>query len=126
MISNNRDSEMCTESFGAELNNPRSTKKQIGRAGFDMLLDDCAAITGTACMIFWKELMEVYLEAKIILIERDKDKWVASMKVLVFRILKPIMRYILNYTDPSREWESLRSWHELGKVLVCFSTLIRW
>lgn len=101
ILENAKDSDMWQEALDAKFNNPTGTKKQYGRAEFDMLLGDTAAVTDTPCMIFWKELIEAYPEAKVVLVERDEEKWLASTKVLIDGTMNPILCYVLRYTDPS-------------------------
>ena len=40
---------------------------------FDKLLSECGAVTDTPCVCFWKELLEAYPDAKVVLVERDED-----------------------------------------------------
>ena len=59
-------------------------------------------MTDAPAVCFWTELIDVYLDAKIVLVERDEDKWFESCFVLLDGILDPLSRYALRYTDPFR------------------------
>jgi len=49
------------------------------RADWDQLLGHCQAITDQPCVMFYKELLEVYPDAKVILTMRDSaDQWARS------------------------------------------------
>ena len=57
--------------------------KVYGREEFDEGLGDYAAVTDTPCCFLWKELMEAYPEAKVILVERNLESWFKSFKTSV-------------------------------------------
>lgn len=58
-------------------------KGRTKRSDWDELLGHCAATTDMPCATFWRELREAYPEAKIILVERDEDKWFKSFSEAV-------------------------------------------
>ena len=70
------------------------------RQHFDKLLGHCGAVTDTPSVTFWAELLNAYPDAKVVLIERDEDKWHASYSLLIEGILNPVARYVLRSTDP--------------------------
>lgn len=103
IFANCRDSDMWLEALDAKYNNDATgTKKQFGRAEFDKLLGDSAAVADVPCIMFWRELVEAYLEARVVLVHRDEEKWLESIRVAVVGILNPVGRYILRFTDPGR------------------------
>lgn len=67
---------------------------------FDMVLGECGAVNDAPCISFWKELIDTYPDAKVILVERDEEKWLASIRVLVEGLCGFMPRYVLIYTDP--------------------------
>ena len=53
--------------------------KPYGKPEWDALLGHCQAATDTPCVIFYKELLLAYPDAKVILTERDDaDQWFRS------------------------------------------------
>lgn len=74
--------------------------KKYGKEDFDRLLGHVSATRDAPSILFWEELMEYYPSAKIILVDRDVEKWFASISVLLEGILNPFGRYVLQYTDP--------------------------
>lgn len=45
---------------------------------FDGMLGHCGAVTDAPCILFARELVEMYPEAKVVLWERDEEKWLKS------------------------------------------------
>lgn len=73
---------------------------KFGKEDFDQLLGHVSATTDAPSVLFWEELMEYYPDAKIILVERDIEKWFDSISILLEGVLNPFGRYVLQYTDP--------------------------
>lgn len=71
------------------------------RAYFDRLLGHCGAITDTPAVLFWEELLDAYPSAKVIVVERDVEKWLPSIAVLLDGVLNPVARYVFRFTDPT-------------------------
>ncbi|KAF2161926.1 hypothetical protein M409DRAFT_69449 [Zasmidium cellare ATCC 36951] len=94
---NCRDGEMWKDAISAKF---KGVGQKYGKEEFDQLLGHVSATTDAPSILFWEELMEYYPSAKIILVERDVEKWVASISVLLEGILNPFSRYVLQYTDP--------------------------
>lgn len=94
---NVQDADMWNEALAAKY---KGVGKEYGRAEFDQLLGHCSAVTDSPPCVFWKELIEAYPEAKVILIVRDEEKWLASFKGLVMGVMNPLGRRVLRYTDP--------------------------
>jgi hypothetical protein len=90
------------------------------RRHFNSLLGHCAAVTDVPSITMWRELIEAYPEAKVVLVERDEDKWFRSFETLVEGILNPLGRYILRFTDPL--WFGRISNLGAGWVQVMFGT----
>lgn len=58
------------------------------RHKFDQLLGHCMAVTDVPCVIFWRELMDAYPEAIVVLTVRDsKEAWHASFMRTVMSLL---------------------------------------
>lgn len=54
--------------------------KPFTRKDWDQLLGHCQSVADTPCIMFWKELIEAYPEAKIIITKRDNpEQWHRSM-----------------------------------------------
>ena len=60
---------------------------QYKRREFDKILTQYSALTDAPCVLFSDELLEAYPDAKIILTNRDPDKWLVSMEASYYRIL---------------------------------------
>jgi hypothetical protein len=52
------------------------------------LLDGYRAAVDWPASFFWRELLEVYPDAKVLLSVRDPDKWYTSMSNTIFELLK--------------------------------------
>lgn len=75
--------------------------KPYGRAEFDALLGNCAAVTDMPCAAFWEELMAAYPEAKIILVERDIEDWYESFEAtVVTELFSRVSTVIIDYVEP--------------------------
>ncbi|KAI9054587.1 hypothetical protein LZ554_001740 [Drepanopeziza brunnea f. sp. 'monogermtubi'] len=69
------------------------------RADWDRLLGNCQAVCDWPAVVFAKELIEAYPEAKVVLTNRDVDSWHAStMRTVYWRATDPELRY-LSYVD---------------------------
>lgn len=70
---NPRDAEMWTEAFNAKC---YGKGKEFEKADWDQLLGHCMAITDTPAVLFYRELLAAYPDAKVILTERDDaEQW---------------------------------------------------
>ena len=47
---------------------------------FKEMYENVDACTDTPSYLFWEQILEAFPEAKVILIERDEDKWVKSLE----------------------------------------------
>lgn len=72
--------------------------KPFTREDWDKLLGHCQAVTDTPCVVFYKELLETYPEAKVIVTTRDSvDQWHYSM---VNTIMPFIMGFVKAPANP--------------------------
>jgi hypothetical protein len=73
---NPRDAEMWIEALNAKF---KGIGEPYGKDQWDALLGHCQAITDSPCVMFYKELLAAYPDAKVILTERDNaDQWFRS------------------------------------------------
>jgi hypothetical protein len=71
------------------------------RSEWDELLGHCAAVTDMPCAMFWRELHDAYLDAKVILVERDEDKWYRSfVNAVVDVTFSPAARFNTYIVEP--------------------------
>ncbi|KAJ6554554.1 P-loop containing nucleoside triphosphate hydrolase protein [Mycena capillaripes] len=61
--------------------------KPYGRAEWDQLLGHCVAVTDMPHILFAKELISAYPEAKVVLTTRDVDSWWRSFKDTIGGVL---------------------------------------
>ncbi|KAI9714605.1 MAG: hypothetical protein M1828_001142 [Chrysothrix sp. TS-e1954] len=54
----------------------------LSKGHFDALLGHCGAVTDSPCVHFHAELISQYPDSKIVLVERDPEKWIASLNTL--------------------------------------------
>jgi hypothetical protein len=112
---------MWIEGLRAKLNPPSSSSaadtnlKPFGRKEFDNLLGEYEMTSDAPCIAFSEELIRVYPEAKVIIVERDMEAWYTSFhdSVIVatfnrasnaIRGLDPGMRTV---RDMNRYWMRL-------------------
>jgi hypothetical protein len=75
------DTSLWLEALNAKF---KGIGKKYGRPEWDALLGTCQAVTDTPCVIFYKELLLGYPDAKVILTERDDaDQWFRSSMATV-------------------------------------------
>ncbi|CAJ2505018.1 Uu.00g124120.m01.CDS01 [Anthostomella pinea] len=67
---------------------------------FDQLLGHCGAVTDAPAVCFRRELTEAYPEAKVVLVERDEDRWYKSFEGVLEGVLDPFLVCVLRFTDP--------------------------
>jgi len=66
--------------------------KPYGKEQFDALLGHCQAVTDNPCVIFYKELLAAYPDAKVILTERDNvDQWHRSSLTTLIHYAKQMI-----------------------------------
>ncbi|KAK4561647.1 hypothetical protein LTR86_004326 [Recurvomyces mirabilis] len=100
LIQNEPDAVMWIEALEAKF---KSKGKPFSRAEWDQLLGHCQAITDTPCIILYKELLEAYPNAKVILSVRDSaDQWFDSM-------MNTLIPWSEAFTvEPAALWQRLR------------------
>ena len=108
LFANSRDADMWSEALDAKFR-PETGKKPLRKREFDQLLGHCSAVCDIPCIMFWRELVEAYPDAKVVLIEREEAKWLKSIRVVFEGVLNPAGRYVLRFADPSRT----------GRILGC-------
>lgn len=75
IFGNPRDNEMWMEALEAKFD---GKGKPYGREEFDKLLGHCQGVSDIPAILFAKELIEAYPEAKVILTHRNFDTWYKS------------------------------------------------
>jgi len=71
-------------------------------------------VTDVPAACFWRELLEAYPEAKVVLVEREEEAWLRSCGALLDGALDPFGLYVLRFTDPF--W--------FGRIITCASLYI--
>ncbi|TKA71390.1 hypothetical protein B0A55_04016 [Friedmanniomyces simplex] len=82
MAENPPDLAMWAEAIEAKFN-PASGKQPFGRSEFDNLLGYWGACTDQPSVLFVEELVKAYPEAKVVLCERDVNRWFKSYTTTV-------------------------------------------
>lgn len=81
-------------------NLPSYNGRPFRRADWDELWGHCECITDIGS-IFGPQLVEAYPDAKVILVERDVEKWYESIEKGVFSALwGPIPEFFVSYVEP--------------------------
>ena len=96
---NVKDSDLWLEGFATKFQGKGIVKDW--RKFFDALLGHCGAVTDAPCVHFWQELVDAYPDAKVVLVERDVEKWLPSIGILIEGVLNPVSRDVLRCTDPA-------------------------
>lgn len=96
ILSNIQDSQPWLEAMNAKLHNNTNFDY---KAHLNRLLADAGAITDQPCILFWRELVQIYPEAKVVHVERDEDSWYRSLLPLLETNYTLTAR-ILRWTDP--------------------------
>jgi hypothetical protein len=58
---------------------------------FDKLLGHCGGVTDIPCILFSKELIEYYSDAKVVLVERNIDSWFKSWSTFLDSAMGPAL-----------------------------------
>ena len=72
---------------------------QFTRDDWDDLLGKYHAVTDAPAICFAEELIKAYPEAKVVLVERDVERWYKSFSVLIQEMYNPIVG-VLRILDP--------------------------
>lgn len=95
---------MWNDAFDAKYDPIGTQKKPFTREDWDQLLGHCMATTDTPTVIFYRELLEAYPEAKVILTVRDTPEgWVKSWQ-------STIGQYALAVRPPATLWGKFVKW----------------
>lgn len=96
VLANVQDADIWAPILRAKLREP---EKLIPREELDQVLGHCGAVTDTPCAVLWRDLVAAYPEAKVVLVERDEERWLKSISTLLEGFLNPLV-YVLMYTEP--------------------------
>ena len=72
---------------------------QFTRDDWDDLLGNYQAVTDSPAICFAEELITAYPEAKVVLVERDIERWYQSFEVMIREMYNPIVS-VLRILDP--------------------------
>ncbi|KAI0475544.1 hypothetical protein GGR56DRAFT_675665 [Xylariaceae sp. FL0804] len=98
--------------------NAKKNGKNISRAEWDQLLGACQAVVDAPGGYFAVELAEAYPEAKVVILNRDPEKWYVSISNTVQRVIR--LRASVEYL----EW-LLRPWTPVqGSAIIRLGNLI--
>ncbi|KAK6981489.1 P-loop containing nucleoside triphosphate hydrolase protein [Favolaschia claudopus] len=100
--------EMWTEAINAKF---YGKGKLYGRAEWDQLLGDYMAVTDMPHILFAKELIEAYPEAKVILTTRNVDSWWKSYHDTIGSALNSLIRDITVRFDTTNARKAREFWH---------------
>lgn len=79
---------------------PTYTGVSFTRADWDEVFGSSEAVTDVASL-FGEQLVKVYPDAKVVLVQRDFDKWWASMEEsVVSNFWGPVPDFIIGYVEP--------------------------
>lgn len=98
-VSRTRDLAMWADAAEAKFTpTKRPDLAPFGRAEWDNLLGEYRATTDSPGCFFAVELMDAYPDAKVVLVERDLDKWFASFSSTIMVVQWPNLglRTLLN------------------------------
>lgn len=95
MAENPPDITMWAEALESKFDAKKRNPMALDRKDFDMLLGHVGACTDQPAAIFAKELVAAYPEAKVVLVERDVDKWYESFsKTVIVGTNTPIVPFV--------------------------------
>lgn len=98
-VSRTRDLAMWADAAEAKFTpSKRPDLQPFGRKEWDQLLGEFRATTDSPGCFFSVELMEAYPDAKVVLVERDLDKWFTSFSATIMTVQWPGfgLRCVLN------------------------------
>ncbi|KAF2461469.1 P-loop containing nucleoside triphosphate hydrolase protein [Lineolata rhizophorae] len=76
-------------------------RKPLTREEWDQVLGHAMAVTDFPAAVFWKELIEMYPEAKVVLTNRDRDAWWKSFNATIGASIKKMRSSWLATIDPT-------------------------
>lgn len=74
-LNNPPDNDLWLRASAAKYPDQRRQESAFDKKDWDQLLGHCQAVTGSPAVIFAKELIEAYPEAKVVLTNRNVDSW---------------------------------------------------
>lgn len=81
--------------------NTRPGADPFKRVDWDELLGSCGAVTDMPCAFFWRELCAAYPDAKVVLVQRDEDKWAKSFQdAVVTNMFSPSGKFARLVLEP--------------------------
>jgi hypothetical protein len=84
------------------------------KGDFDKILGDYDSVSDLPCALFADEFLEFYPDAKVILTERDPDKWIKSMQKTLYLVHSWSSWDLVKHWDPAltKLWRGcdLRDW----------------
>ncbi|KAF2210676.1 hypothetical protein CERZMDRAFT_85984 [Cercospora zeae-maydis SCOH1-5] len=120
---NPRDAEMWNDALDAKFDPTNTHKKPFTREDWDQLLGHCMATTDTPTVIFYRELLEAYPDAKVILTVRDSPEvWAKSYQ-------NTIGQYVLAVRPPETILGRFVKWAFAPKDELregCFRRVVQW
>lgn len=120
IFGNPRDMEMWQEALEAKFD---GKGKLYGREEFDKLLGHCQGVSDIPAILFSRELVEAYPEAKVILTHRNFETWykscsesldVALAHPINFGVMQPLVMLFKRYDRWTRP-TLLKTWQILFK-----------
>ena len=105
-VENPRDAEMWIDAYRAKF---EGVGKPFERPEWDQLLGHCMAVSDVPCISFWRELMDAYPDARVILTVRDNpDVWYRSfLETSMALLARPYGNNWLSYVRSKLVPESL-------------------
>lgn len=74
---------------------------QFDLADWDEVLGHCSATTDFPCALFWRELCAAYPEAKVVLVQRDEDRWYKSfVEGVIDTQYSPSGAFVRDWVEP--------------------------
>ena len=95
-LSNIDDCAKWIRAFEAKYHN---RGPQFTRDDWDDMLGNYQAVTDSPAICFAEELIKAYPEAKVVLVERDIERWYQSFEVMIREMYNPIVS-VLRILDP--------------------------
>lgn len=119
IFDNPRDNQWWLQAIEAKFDGKGTP---YGRQEFDKLLGHCQGASDLPAILFAKELIEAYPEAKIILTHRNFDTWYKScFDTIHTRVLHPLSKSLIPITfalDMHSKWTRpcwIRAWNTLTR-----------
>ncbi|KAK3715089.1 hypothetical protein LTR37_007299 [Vermiconidia calcicola] len=84
------------------LGKPSSVCPVVDKSILDKTLGDMNAVTDLPAVAFWAELIEAYPEAKVVLVERDIERWYSSFERVFIVNYESLFFQVIAWLDPKR------------------------